>query len=133
MGDDTYIELVDNGLLGSYQYYMNRNGKTYYADRICYDTKGGIFYYRADGRYYPVDVVSIYVSATLPDGSTRGFLYWILLMIRIPVKYISNAKEMYEDVYYASNTISDYETAVIYEEIDTSVEASALQAESETT
>ena len=48
-------------------------------------------------------------------------------------KYISNAKEMYEDVYYASNTISDYETAVIYEEIDTSVEASALQAESETT
>ena len=132
LGDDTYIELVDNGLLGSYQYYMNRNGKTYYADRICYDTKGGVFYYRADGRYYPVDVVSIYVSATLPDGSTEDFVLDFTYDTDSG-KYISNAKEMYEDVYYASNTISDYETAVIYEEIDTSVEASALQAESETT
>lgn len=132
LGDDTYIELVDNGLLGSYQYYMNSNGKTYYADRICYDTKGGIFYYRADGRYYPVDVVSIYVSATLPDGSTEDFVLDFTYDTDSG-KYISNAKEMYEDVYYASNTISDYETAVIYEGIDTSVEASALQAESETT
>lgn len=132
LGDDTYIELVDNGLLGSYQYYMNSNGKTYYADRICYDTKGGIFYYRADGRYYPVDVVSIYVAATLPDGSTEDFVLDFTYDTDSG-KYISNAKEMYEDVYYASNTISDHETAVIYEEIDTSVEASALQAEAETT
>lgn len=106
LGDDTYIELVDNGLLGSYQYYMNSNGKTYYADRICYDTKGGIFYYRADGRYYPVDVVSIYVAATLPDGSTEDFVLDFTYDTDSG-KYISNAKEMYEDVYYASNTICD--------------------------
>lgn len=30
-----------------------------YADRICYDVKKGILYYRADGKYYPVQNVSL--------------------------------------------------------------------------
>lgn len=133
LGEGTYIELVDNGLLGSYHYYMNGNAQnTYYADRICYDTKGGIFYYRADGKYYPADVVSIYVTTTLADGSTEAFVLDFTYDMDSG-KYISNAKDMYEDVYYnTSNAISDYETAVTYEEGDTSEEASTLQVESET-
>ena len=114
LGEGTYIELIDNGLLGSYHYYMNSNGKTYYADRICYDTKGGIFYYRANGKYYPADVVSIYVTTTLSDGSTEAFVLDFTYDMDSG-KYISNAKEMYEDVYYnTSNVISDYETIVTY-------------------
>ena len=132
LGEGTYIELIDNGLLGSYHYYMNSNGKTYYADRICYDTKGGIFYYRANGKYYPADVVSIYVTTTLSDGSTEAFVLDFTYDMDSG-KYISNAKEMYEDVYYnTSNVISDYETIVTYEGIDISEEASSLQVESET-
>ena len=132
LGEGTYIELIDNGLLGSYHYYMNSNGKTYYADRICYDTKGGIFYYRANGKYYPADIVSIYVTTTLSDGSTEAFVLDFTYDMDSG-KYISNAKEMYEDVYYnTSNVISDYETIVTYEGIDISEEASSLQVESET-
>ncbi len=133
LGEGTYIELVDNGLLGSYHYYMNGNAQnTYYADRICYDTRGGIFYYRADGKYYPADVVSIYVTTTLADGSTEAFVLDFTYDMDSG-KYISNAKDMYEDVYYnTSNAISDYETAVTYEEGDTSEEASSLQVTSET-
>lgn len=133
LGEGTYIELVDNGLLGSYQYYMNGNVQnTYYADRICYDTRGGIFYYRADGKYYPADVVSIYVTTTLSDGSTKDFALDFTYDMDSG-KYISNAKEMYEDIYYnTSNATLDYEITVTYEESDTSEEASSLQVASET-
>ncbi len=133
LGEGTYIELVDNGLLGSYQYYMNSNVQnTYYADRICYDTGGGIFYYRADGKYYPADVVSIYVTTTLSDGSTKDFALDFTYDMDSG-KYISNAKEMYEDIYYnTSNATLDYEITVTYEESDTSEEASSLQVASET-
>lgn len=133
LGEGTYIELVDNGLLGSYHYYMNGNVQnTYYADRICYDTKGGIFYYRANGKYYPADVVSIYLTTTLSDGSAEAFVLDFTYDIDSG-KYISNAKEMYEDVYYnTSNVISDYETTVTYEGIDISEETSSLQVASET-
>lgn len=133
LGEGTYIELVDNGLLGSYHYYMNGNVQnTYYADRICYDTRGGIFYYRADGKYYPADVVSIYVTTTLSDGSTKDFALDFTYDMDSG-KYISNAKEMYEDIYYnTSNATLDYEITVTYEESDTSEEASSLQVASET-
>lgn len=39
------------------QYYDTE--QTYYADRICYDTNEGIFYYRAEGKYYPVNNLEI--------------------------------------------------------------------------
>lgn len=44
-----------------YEYYWGNasNLERHYADRICYDTKSGIFYYRADGKYYPVKTVEI--------------------------------------------------------------------------
>lgn len=47
----------DEGILGGEEhYYFDADGslQRLYADRICYDTTGGIFYYRADGKYYPV-------------------------------------------------------------------------------
>ena len=133
LGEGTYIELVDNGLLGSYHYYMNGNVQnSYYADRICYDTRGGIFYYRANGKYYPADVVSIYVTTTLSDGSTKDFVLDFTYDLDSG-KYISNAKEMYEDIYYnTSNATLDYETTVTYEESDTSEETSPLEVTSET-
>ena len=132
LGDDTYIELVDNGLLGSYQYYMNSKGKTYYADRICYDTRGGIFYYRADGKYYPADIVSIYVTTNLQDGSTEDFVLDFTYDTDSG-KYISNSAQMYEDVYDFSQGTSAYETAVVYEGTDTSEDVSLLQVASEAT
>ena len=44
-----------------YEYYWGNasNLERHYVDRICYDTKSGIFYYRADGKYYPVKTVEI--------------------------------------------------------------------------
>ena len=107
LGDDTYIELVDNGLLGSYQYYMNRNGKTYYADRICYDTKGGVFYYRADGRYYPVDSLihrldprtklfgtMVFILSLFVANNIWGYLLGtialaaVIVLTKVPVRFI---------------------------------------------
>lgn len=44
-------------------YYEN----ALYADRICYDTAGGIFYYRAEGKYYPAQNVDLILIRELED------------------------------------------------------------------
>lgn len=41
-----------------------------YADAVCYDTVKGIFYYRADNYYYPVQSVSLYY---VKSDTTGGF------------------------------------------------------------
>ena len=47
-------------LLGGWGWWTDHTDyQTLYADRICYDTVGGIFYYRADDKYYPVQDVGI--------------------------------------------------------------------------
>ena len=43
--------------------------QTLYADRICYDMTGGIFYYRADNKYYPVQNVSLMISEKIDDNT----------------------------------------------------------------
>ncbi len=45
--------------------------KTLYADAICYDTAGGLFYYRAEGDYYPVQKLELVVASEVQEG------YWI--------------------------------------------------------
>ena len=58
--DDLY---GDWGYQMSNSYYQNL-----YAERICYDTEGGIFYYLADNKYYPVQKVDIMVSRNLNEN-----------------------------------------------------------------
>lgn len=57
----TEIEYRD-GYLRGYAYAMQENSDVWdsiYADHICYDITGGIFYYSGGGKYYPVQSVSI--------------------------------------------------------------------------
>ncbi len=62
LSEDTRIMYSDD-LFGSYGYSTGLvEDRTLYADRICYDIAEGIFYYRADGNYYPAESVSIRVS-----------------------------------------------------------------------
>ena len=52
----------ENGSLLSEQLIIGENLTSWiglYADRICYDTAKGIFYYRAEGDYYPIQNVTI--------------------------------------------------------------------------
>lgn len=46
-----------------------------YIDGICYDREGGVFYYLADGIYYPVQWVDIDLKFTEPDGLEKTFRY----------------------------------------------------------
>ena len=56
-----YEEKIFGSEYHKYEYYWGNasNLERHYADLICYDVKGGIFYYRADGKYYPVKTVEI--------------------------------------------------------------------------
>ena len=47
--------------LTGYAYVIHGEGdwRSLYADGICYDTAQGIFYYSAEGQYYPVQTVEI--------------------------------------------------------------------------
>lgn len=46
-----------------------------YIDGICYDREGGVFYYLADGIYYPVQWVDIDLKFTESDGLEKTFRY----------------------------------------------------------
>lgn len=61
--DDTIWD--SDTLLGGYSYSIRDEAeKSMYADAICYDVTGGIFYYRAYERYYPVQNVSLLLTWT---------------------------------------------------------------------
>ncbi|MDE7478266.1 MAG: sensor histidine kinase [Lachnospiraceae bacterium] len=49
------LDAISNNLRDEY----STEWKYLYADRICYDVAKGIIYYRADGKYYPVQNVSL--------------------------------------------------------------------------
>ena len=67
LGDEARIWCYE-GLFGENCYFEeDYSSQTLYADRICYDTTGGIFYYRAEGKYYPVQKVSIRVRINYVD------------------------------------------------------------------
>lgn len=69
------FELTDDAEVWYYDDIFGESGyfrddyyeKTLYADRICYDTAGGIFYYRAEGKYYPIQNVDLIVIRELED------------------------------------------------------------------
>ena len=44
-----------------------------YADAVCYDTAKGIFYYRSEEYYYPVEIVSLYYTDRI--GITKEYNY----------------------------------------------------------
>lgn len=44
-----------------------------YADAVCYDTTKGIFYYRSEEYYYPVQIVSLYYTDSI--GITKEYNY----------------------------------------------------------
>ena len=44
-----------------------------YADAVCYDTTKGIFYYRSEEYYYPVEIVSLYYTDRI--GITKEYNY----------------------------------------------------------
>lgn len=71
LSDDTVIYYNYDSLFSSgYTEYFDYSGKqTLYADQICYDVNKGIFYYRAEGDYYPAESVSIYATVHKEDGS----------------------------------------------------------------
>lgn len=68
LSDDSNIEYSEK-LFGGYGIFGNGNdSQSLYADRICYDVTGGIFYYHAENKYYPVQNVSIAVKVQEEDG-----------------------------------------------------------------
>ena len=68
LSDDAEIEYSEK-LFGGYGIWGSGSShKSLYADRICYDVTGGIFYYRARNQYYPVQNVSIAVRVQEEDG-----------------------------------------------------------------
>ena len=68
LGDGAQVWYYD-GIFGESGYFEEGySEKTLYADRICYDTTGGIFYYRAEGKYYPIQNVDLVLIRELEDG-----------------------------------------------------------------
>ena len=73
LSDDSNIEYSEK-LFGGYGIFENGNdSQSLYADRICYDVTGGIFYYRAENKYYPVQNVRIAVKVQEEDGYYENY------------------------------------------------------------
>lgn len=69
LGEGALVWYYD-GIFGESGYFEEGDlEKTLYADRICYDTTGGIFYYRAEGKYYPIQNVDLVLIRELEDGT----------------------------------------------------------------
>lgn len=69
LGEGAQVWYYD-GIFGESGYFEEGDlEKTLYADRICYDTTGGIFYYRAEGKYYPIQNVDLVLIRELEDGT----------------------------------------------------------------
>lgn len=76
LSDDADIEYSEK-MFGGYGIWGGGNTReSLYADRICYDVTGGIFYYRAENRYYPVQNVSIAVSIPEEDGYYEDYYFF---------------------------------------------------------
>ncbi|MBO5032564.1 MAG: sensor histidine kinase [Lachnospiraceae bacterium] len=93
-----------------------------YADRICYDVAKGIIYYRADGKYYPVQNVSL-----LYDGSGESVLYnysYDFTEEGYKLNYNIPANDRIIEDFIVENTEGNEEAAEIVEKAD---EAEALE------
>lgn len=67
--EDTEVWYYDD-IFGESGYFRDDYYEmTLYADRICYDTEGGIFYYRAEGKYYPVQNVDLILIREQEDAT----------------------------------------------------------------
>lgn len=96
---DSTFYYNEGGILGSdYGFYSEntREWESLYADRICYDTATGIFYYRADEKYYPAQHVTLKYLGT-------EYVY----------QYTENGYEIYylgeDDEYYDEYTLEESE------------------------
>ncbi len=97
-------------LLGGWGWWTDHTDyQTLYADRICYDTVGGIFYYRADDKYYPVQDVGISMRIQVDETRFKTEYYTF---------QYDNDRNVYVNMYAAnlSTTLDDMlETEVIEE------------------
>lgn len=77
LSEDTVFSCHKNGVFGnSYYYSIDGNEKTMYVDSVCYDKTGGIFYYHANDKYYPVEQVMITAAFHTDDGVYDGDYYF---------------------------------------------------------
>lgn len=112
LSDDAEIEYSEK-LFGGYGIWgSGSTHKSLYADRICYDVTGGIFYYRAENQYYPVQNVSIAVRLSEEDGYYEDYYYFTF----------DNDKKVYLNQYaYAEmeETIEQPEETTVSEPVPT--------------
>lgn len=67
--ENSTIWYSDEGF-GEYGYFTETfSEQTLYADRICYDVAEGIFYYRAEKKYYPIQNVDLIIIREMEDGT----------------------------------------------------------------
>ncbi len=96
-----------DGIFGESGYFEEGySEKTLYADRICYDTTGGIFYYRAEGKYYPIQNVSIRIKMQVDDTRYKTDYYTF--------EY-NNEKKVYRNLYYQEVPTQDFYSSDISE------------------
>lgn len=123
LGDEARIWCYE-GLFGENCYFQeDYSSQTLYADRICYDTTGGIFYYRAEGKYYPVQKVSIRARMQMDDIGYKTDYYTF--------EY-DNEKKMYQNLYFQEAlAVDSHISQVEYDKTMDEAEVSVTETYSE--
>lgn len=86
-------------LFGSWGYWTYQDDyESMYADRICYDTAEGIFYYQADNQYYPIQDVSMQFQLKVDDAHFQTEYYTF---------QYDNDRKIYRNAYADNESVMD--------------------------
>lgn len=86
-------------LFGSWGYWTYQDDyESMYADRICYDTAEGIFYYRAYNQYYPIQDVSLQLQRQVDDTHFQTEYYTF---------QYDNDRKIYRNLYADNESVMD--------------------------